>query len=197
VTELQLSHLPNIITVLRILLVFPTCWLLLETRYVDALILMGIAGASDALDGWMARRFRWTSRFGEAMDPVADKLLVAATFIIFTVQGYIPVWVAVIVIGRDAIIMSGAGAYRLLFERIIFAPTLISKANTAAQIVMLLMLLLGLCEFPHISAFATRLVDPYCFYLLAVLGISSGADYVLTWGARAWRHSRGRESGSK
>lgn len=179
------------------MLVFPTGWLLLETRYVDALVLMGIAGASDALDGWMARRFRWTSRFGAVMDPVADKLLVAAAFIIFTVQGHIPVWVAAIVIGRDAIIMSGAGAYRLLFERIVFAPTLVSKANTATQIVMLLMLLLGLCEFPQISAIATRLVDPYCFYLLAVLGVVSGVDYILTWGARAWRHSGGGESGSK
>ena len=70
---------------------------------------MAIAGASDALDGWMARRFQWMSRFGAAMDPVADKLLVATTFIIFTLQGHIPVWVAAIVLGRDAVIMTGAG----------------------------------------------------------------------------------------
>ena len=89
-TESVLSQLPNVITVLRILLVIPTGWLLLETRYVDALGLMAVAGASDALDGWMARRFGWISQFGAAMDPVADKLLVAVTFIIFTLQGYIP-----------------------------------------------------------------------------------------------------------
>ena len=91
-----MSQLPNVITVLRILLVIPTGWLLLETRYVEALGLMAVAGASDALDGWMARRFGWMSQFGAAMDPVADKLLVAVTFIIFTVQGYIPIWVAAI-----------------------------------------------------------------------------------------------------
>jgi cardiolipin synthase len=190
-----LSQLPNVITVLRILLVIPTAWLLLEMRYVEALGLMAVAGASDALDGWMARRFGWMSQFGAAMDPVADKLLVAVTFIIFTIQGYIPIWVAAIVLGRDAIILAGAGAYRLFFEPIEFAPTLISKANTATQIVMLLMLLLGLCGFGEISALTLRVVDPWCFYLLAVLGVVSGADYVRTWGRKAWRHGRNRTIG--
>jgi cardiolipin synthase len=189
-----LSHLPNVITVIRILLVFPTGWLLLETRYVEALVLMAVAGASDALDGWMARRFGWMSRFGAAMDPVADKLLVAATFIIFTVQGYIPIWVAAIVLGRDAIIMGGAGAYRLFFEPIEFAPTMISKANTATQIVMLLMLLLGLCAFGRLSELTLLIVDPWCFYLLAALGLVSGVDYVRIWGRKAWRHGRAPRS---
>ena len=97
---------------------------------------------------WMARRFGWISQFGAAMDPVADKLLVAVTFIIFTLQGYIPIWVAAIVLGRDAVILAGAGAYRLFFEPIEFSPSFISKANTATQIVMLLMLLLHQ-RLPH------------------------------------------------
>ena len=190
-----MSQLPNFITVLRILLVVPTGWLLLETRYVEALGLMAVAGASDALDGWMARRFGWMSQFGAAMDPIADKLLVAVTFIIFTLQGFIPIWVAAIVLGRDAVILAGAGGYRLFFERIEFAPTFISKANTAIQIVMLLMLLFGLCGFGWISDLAALVVDPWCFYLLAVLGLGSGADYVRTWGRKAWRHGRNRASG--
>lgn len=190
-----LHQLPNAITVLRILLVLPTGWLLLETRYVEALVLMAFAGTSDALDGWMARRFGWMSRFGATMDPVADKLLVASTFIIFTLQGFIPIWVAAIVLGRDAVILTGALAYRLFFEPIEFAPTLISKANTATQIVMLLMLLLGLCGFDTLSTLALTLVDPWCFYLLAVLGLVSGADYVLTWGRKAWLQG-GRRPGT-
>jgi len=188
VTEFRISQLPNLITVLRILLVLPTAWLLIEALYVETLVLMAVAGASDALDGWMARRFGWISRFGAAMDPLADKLLVAAIFIVLTMQGQIPLWVAIIVLGRDAVIMAGAGAYRLWFEPIQFSPTLVSKANTATQIVMLLMLLLGLCEFGQVSELALSLVDPYCFYLLAVLGLGSGLDYVITWGLKAWRH---------
>ncbi|MEE8078005.1 MAG: CDP-alcohol phosphatidyltransferase family protein, partial [Pseudomonadales bacterium] len=185
-----LSQIPNIITVIRILLVVPTAWLLWEMRYVDALILMSIAGASDALDGWLARRFRWTSKFGAAMDPVADKLLVAVLFVVFTIQGHIPLWVAIIVLTRDSVIMVGAGIYRLLFERISFEPTFVSKANTAMQIIMLLMLLLSFCGFGWLSDLSGRLVDPFLFYVLAVLGVSSGIDYVITWGQRAWKKGR-------
>lgn len=188
--RMTVAQIPNIITVVRIVLVLPTAVLLWQNLYPEALVVMSIAGASDALDGWLARRFNWLSSFGAAMDPVADKLLVAVVFIIFVVQGHIPLWVAVIVLGRDAVIMAGAGVYRFLFESIEIAPTFISKANTATQIVMLLLLLFWLCEFSILSELAHALVDPYCFYLLAVLGIASGLDYVVTWGRRAWRKTR-------
>ena len=122
--------------------------------------------------------------------PLRTSLLVAITFVILTIQGHIPLWVAAIVLGRDAVIMAGAGAYRLLFEAIEFAPTFISKANTATQIVMLLMLLFGLCGFTGVSELALALVDPWCFYLLAILGLGSGIDYVLTWGRKALRQAR-------
>ena len=124
------------------------------------------------------------------MDPVADKLLIGALFVVFTLQGHIPIWVAVIVLGRDVVILGGAGVYRLLFGEIEFAPTFISKANTAVQIVMLLVLLLALCEIQPISGLSGMLVDPYCFWLLAVLGVASGLDYVVTWSLRAWRNTQ-------
>ena len=190
--ELSARQIPNIITLVRIVLVFPTTWLLWEARYVEGLILMSVAGASDALDGWLARRFQWGSRFGAAMDPVADKLLVAAMFIVFTWQGHIDLWLTVIVLTRDVLILAGAGTYRLLFEPIEFAPTFISKANTALQIVTVLLMLLSLCDFQEISVFAGNLADPYCFYILAVLGVSSGLDYAMTWIQRAWRHGQHR-----
>ena len=86
--------------------------------------------------------------------------------------------------------MGGAGVYRLLFGKIEFAPTFVSKANTAMQIVVLLLMLLALCEVEFASLLAAMLVDPYCFWILAVLGVSSGMDYVVTWGLRAWRNPR-------
>ncbi len=189
-TIMRVAQIPNVITVVRILLVLPTAILLWREMYVSSLVMMSVAGASDALDGWLARRFDWHSSFGAAMDPVADKLLVAVLLIVFTLQGHIPIWVAAIVVGRDAIIMTGAGIYRLLFEPIAISPTFISKTNTAMQIVTLLLLLLSLCGFPILSEVAGVLVDPYCFYILAVLGIASGLDYVVTWGNRAWRNFR-------
>ena len=187
---MRLAAIPNIITVVRILLVFPTAWLLWRNRYVEALILMAIAGASDALDGWLARRWNAISRFGAAVDPVADKLLVAAMFIIFSIQGHLPLWLVLIVLGRDLCILGGAGAYRLLFGTIEFAPTLVSKANTAAQISVLLLVLVERCGFGWLSPLVAELLDPYCFFLLAVLAVVSGLDYVITWTARAIRQSR-------
>jgi len=187
---MRLAAIPNALTVMRILLVLPTAWLLWQTRYVEALVLMAIAGASDAVDGWLARRWNAVSRFGEAVDPVADKLLVAAMFVIFTVQGHLPLWLALIVIGRDLCIVSGASAYRLLFGSIEFAPTRLSKANTAAQISVLLLILVELCGFGALSRLVGAILDPWSFYALALLAISSGADYVITWSLRAVRQAR-------
>lgn len=181
------SLLPNLITSLRMLLVLPAGWLLWFGRYPEALVVVAVAGASDALDGELARRFGWRSAFGSMMDPIADKLLVLAVFVIFTIQGHIPLWLAVVVIARDMVILAGAGVYRLMFGDIEMAPTLASKANTAMQILMLLTLLLGLCQFGALSELAHLAVDPWSFYVLAILGVGSGLDYVITWSLKAWR----------
>jgi cardiolipin synthase len=186
----MLARLPNIITVVRIVLVFPTAWLLWQAAYVEALLLTTVAGLSDAIDGWLARRLDAVSQFGAALDPVADKLLVASIFVIFAVQGHLPLWLAVIVLGRDVVILSGAAVYRLLFGHIEFAPTLISKANTAVQIATALAMLVWLCDFGALSELTGVLLDPLGFYLLAFLGVASGVDYVITWSLRAWREAR-------
>ncbi len=188
-----MRHIPNIITAIRILLVLPTSWLLWQTAYLDAFILMAIAGISDAFDGFLARRFQWQSKLGAAMDPLADKLLVAALFIVFTLQGHIPLWVAIIVLVRDTTIVVGAGVYKLLYEEVEIAPTFVSKANTAMQIVMLLLMMISLLPWPMVAPIAGQLVDPYCFYILAVLGVSSGLDYVFTWGSKAYRQGKQRK----
>ena len=190
VIVMRWSLLPNLITSLRMLLVVPAGWLLWQGRYPEALVVVGVAGASDALDGELARRFSWRTAFGSMLDPIADKLLALVVFVIFTVQGHIPVWLLVVVIARDAIILGGAGVYWLMFREIEMAPTLASKANTALQIVMLLLLLLGLCGFGALSSLALLIVDPWSFYLLAILGIGSGIEYAVTWALKAWRDSR-------
>jgi len=184
----KLSQLPNGITLLRILLVAPIVWLLWQTRYPEALVLMAIAGASDAVDGLLARRFDWGTEFGALVDPLADKVMVVAVFLALTVQGVIPLWLAAVVVGRDAVILAGAGVYRLWFHEISMWPTLISKANTAVQILVLLLVLFGLCGFGAPSELALRAMDPWCFYLVAGLSVASGVDYVVTWSLKAWRN---------
>ncbi len=93
-------------------------------------------------------------------------------------------------VGRDLVILSGATVYRLLFGHIEFDPTLVSKANTALQILTALATLLWLCDFGMLSEVTGVLLDPWGFYALALLSVCSGADYVITWSLRAWREAR-------
>ncbi|MEM7080569.1 MAG: CDP-diacylglycerol--glycerol-3-phosphate 3-phosphatidyltransferase [Pseudomonadota bacterium] len=185
--------IPNIITILRIVLVVPTTWFLWESKYVEAFYLMLVAGVSDALDGYLARRFKWQSNLGATLDPLADKLLVAAVFVVFTFQGHIPLWVAIIVLLRDTTIIAGAGVYKLLYEEVHIAPTMISKINTTLQIVTLLLVLFSLLPAGVLSEIAAALTDPWCFYLLAILGVGSGLDYIFTWGSKAYREGKKRK----
>src|SRR4030095_2151162 len=113
-TSKRLSQVPNVITVVRVLLVIPTAWCLLTSRYVEALALMAVAGASDAVDGWLARRLSSVTRFGAPLDPRADKILVGVLFIVLTMRGVLPLWVVAIAIGRDLVIVGGALAYRVM-----------------------------------------------------------------------------------
>ncbi|MFN3785437.1 MAG: CDP-alcohol phosphatidyltransferase family protein, partial [Thiothrix sp.] len=85
-------QIPNIITVVRILAIGPICWLLWRDSYELALISLVLAGLSDALDGFLARRYGWFTRLGAILDPVADKLFVIAIFIVFGLKGSLPWW---------------------------------------------------------------------------------------------------------
>lgn len=187
---MKLRVLPNLITLARIALVAPIAWLLWHMRYPEALLLTVIAGLSDAVDGYLARRFNWLSPMGAMLDPIADKLLAVMLFVVFTLQGHLPLWLALIVIGRDLLILAGAGIYRIWFGELDVAPTFISKANTAAQIVVLAGLLVGLSGVSIVA----NLVDPWGFYALAALAVASGVDYVITWSGKAARESRSRRT---
>lgn len=180
-----IGQLPNVLTLVRILLVAPIAWAIWSADYRLALLLLIVAGVSDLLDGELARRFNWQSEFGATIDPVADKLLVFVLAVLLTVKGHVPLLLALIVVLRDVVILIGAAVYRVLFRELEVAPTWISKVNTAAQVVLLGMVLLALCEFADVSDWMQALVAPWGFLLLGVLAIWSGVDYVVTWSRRA------------
>ena len=127
------------ICVVRIILVAPIVWYLLEERYGLALLLILIAGLSDALDGYLARRFDWRTRLGGLLDPAADKLLMFAVFVTLTWLGWVPVWFTAVVVGRDLIIIAGTIVYQLTVAPVHGEPTKASKLNTVLQIVWLLL----------------------------------------------------------
>jgi len=141
-----LRQIPNVLTAIRIVLAPLTAWLILNERYLDSLLVFAVAGASDALDGFLARRFGLVSRFGEYLDPAADKLLMLASFVTLTMIGKAPVWVTFVVIGRDVAIVAGVVLARLMSLPIKVEPLAIGKASTVVQVgyVGLLLLLLSL-----------------------------------------------------
>lgn len=182
----SVRHLPNALTVARVVLVAPAGWLLWVEAIPEALVIIAIAGASDCVDGELARRFDWRTTFGAIADPAADKLLVLVVIIVLALQGHVPLWLPAIVLGRDIVIVTGALAYRLMLGKYEIEPTPLSKVNTALLIVVLLAVIVGLMgEYHPAAAALAGLVDPQGFVLVAVSSIASGGQYVLVWGRRA------------
>ncbi len=185
--------LPNLLSLLRLLLVLPISVSLLSNNVLLALSLFLVAGVTDALDGRLARKFRWETHLGSVIDPLADKVLVAGIVLVFAYQGLIPVWLAVIALGRDGLILIGAAFYRFILGPFEVQPSLVSKANTAVQIVTLLLLLLfvvidrqaleflGLENHHLFTDALALLLDPYVFGLSASLSLISGIHYFYVW----------------
>jgi cardiolipin synthase len=179
---MSLSWLPNAISLLRIALIVPILLLILDGAFGWALALFLLAGFSDGLDGYLAKRFDWHTRLGALLDPVADKLLVAGLFITLAYTQDIPVWLAAVVILRDVVIVAGATVYNFFVRPVQGEPTRVSKLNTSLQLLFLLFV---------ISRAGFDWPEPIT---LTVLGASvlvtvviSGVDYVWSWSRRARR----------
>lgn len=177
--------LPNLISVLRIVLVVPVTLLLWQEHFTEALYLFAIAGFSDALDGYLAKRYGWTSWLGGLLDPLADKMLLVACYFTLGWQGLLPVWLVVAVLARDVIIVAGATAYHFFVARLEADPTLLSKINTLAQIVLVLAVVFNQAISISLQAFTDALI-----YIVACTTVLSGAWYVVSWSRRARRVTR-------
>ncbi len=178
---MSLSWLPNAISLFRIALVPPILALLLNGRHDIALLLFFVAGFSDGLDGYLAKRFDWHSRAGALLDPIADKLLVAGTFVSLSITGHLPIWLAAIVILRDVVIVGGAMAYNFLVRPVEGEPTRISKLNTALELLLVLFV---------ISRAGFGWPDQITITMLGaavlVTVVISGIDYVWAWTGRTF-----------
>lgn len=170
----MLKHIPNLLTVVRMILVVPFVIVLYNGYYFSALLLLFVAAATDALDGFLARQFGWYSWFGSVADPIADKLLLIASYVVLGLLGHIPMALTYLVVGRDILIFSGALLYWLFVGHFEGRPTLLGKLCTFVMIVQGLLVLTSLAvfEMPTVLINAGNL-------LVAVLCILSGAHYVL------------------
>ncbi len=177
--------IPNLITCLRILMVPPFVWLLLEGRFAAAMVLFFIAGASDGLDGFLAKHYDWTSRLGGLLDPLADKLLLLSAFVTLGYQGLISAPLVGLVLLRDLVIVSGAIAYHLRVARLDADPSWVSKVNTVLQIGLVLLVIFNQV-YPVAEVFWMRVLET----MVVMATVWSGLDYVWTWSRRAQQDRR-------
>lgn len=176
-----MRHLPNIICLARIALVWPLLVALQAGDYPLAVVLFMVAAVSDGLDGYLAKRFGWTSEFGKFIDPFADKLLLVAMFVELSWLGLVPWWLAAAAIARDVMIGLGALTFRLWFGPLRGRPTIVSKINTLLQLGYLLgVLMKAAFEFPPAEILDALVV------LTLITTVLSGGDYILAFTRRAW-----------
>jgi cardiolipin synthase len=185
-----LRQIPNVITSLRILLVIPIALALLRGNLITTLALFFAAAVSDAADGFLAKRFGWRTTLGGILDPAADKLLLAAVFIVLAVLHWVPGWLMAAAVARDVVIVLGAIAYRLCFGPITARPSVVSKLNTLFQAFYILSVI-GREQFRVPPAWMVLALGALTFVTIVI----SGMDYVLRYGQAALHEARARSAG--
>lgn len=173
-------NIPNLISLARLLSVPVLVWAIVDGRMMLAFWLFVAAGVSDAVDGFIAKRFGFQSELGSYLDPLADKALLVSIYITLGARGYLPNWVVILVVSRDLMIVGGAMLYQTLTHNLKMTPLLISKANTVAQIVLAGFVL------------ATRALDVSDTWLYQLLlwtvgttTVLSGGSYLVRWVRKA------------
>lgn len=173
---MSLSWLPNAISIMRIILILPILMLFVNDEFGWALGLFIIAGLSDGIDGYIAKRYDWNTRLGAFLDPAGDKLLVAWSFGTLAYLGHIPVWLAVIVISRDVVIVAGSFMYHYLVRRLEGEPTRISKLNTGLEFAFLIFVM-SQAGFGWPDEITTTVIGASVLITVVI----SGYDYVSNW----------------
>jgi cardiolipin synthase len=183
-SKVSTLNIPNLITLGRIILVPVVFWLLLLGETQAAFLLFVIAGISDAVDGFLAKRFGWTTELGAYLDPLADKLLIVSIFVALGVKSALPSWLVIAVVSRDILIVAGVVLSWLLDRPMRIKPAVVSKVNTLSQIVLAGTVLADDGFGLGLEALRVALV-----WITGALTIASLLTYLRTW----HRHMSGYE----
>lgn len=178
----------NILTAFRIVLTLPFLYMVKQGRFGTALLVFFIASLTDFFDGFIARKFNQQSSLGRFLDPLADKLLTTATYIVMAIphEGFpsIPVWLAIAVVGRDIVILIGSLLVYLITRFKGFKPTLLGKLNTFVELGLIVWFLV----FNTTGEFTYLLAGMYAVVVVSILG--SGLEYVIQGGLLVVQHQR-------
>jgi cardiolipin synthase len=179
----MMIYIPNLITLARIGLVPWLVVLLQKQQFTLSLIVFIVAGLSDALDGFIAKRFNAQTYL---LDPLADKGLLVCSYIMLSMMGLIPFWLMVVVVFRDVVIVGGYLLMVLFFGSVKMKPLIVSKVNTFTQIAYIVLVLGALS-----AEYDFRLIQPILTYLVLLTSVVSGLAYVYIWSVKATNTGEG------
>ena len=173
---MNIANIPNIITLGRIILVPIVVWAIASNQMEIAFAVFIVAGVSDAVDGFLAKRFNMTSDLGALLDPLADKALLVSIYIALGIWGAIPRWIVILVVSRDIMIVSAVIVSWLFDKPVQMKPLMVSKLNTAAQVAFAA-LVLGSLGF----GFQLSPYDVILMALVTVFTLVSVSLYLVEW----------------
>ena len=168
--------IPNLITLARILLVPVVVWAIASNQMLVAFLLFAVAGISDAVDGFLAKRFGMASQLGAFLDPLADKVLIVSIYVSFGIVDVLPRWLVILVVSRDLLIVGGIIFSWIVNKPVSVKPHMVSKINTAVQL-----LLVGLVLAALGFGFDPGWLLSLTIALVAALTLASVAIYLREW----------------
>ncbi|MCZ8314880.1 CDP-alcohol phosphatidyltransferase family protein [Phreatobacter sp.] len=169
-------NIPNLLTLLRILLVPIIVWAIAQRQMEIALAAFVVAGITDAVDGYIAKHFDQQTELGAYLDPLADKALIVSIYVSLAIFGFIPPWVAILVVSRDIMIVGAVVLATLMEKPLTIQPLMVSKANTAAQIIFAALVLAA--QGLKIDLGWAIMI---AMYAVAGLTLASAAAYMVGW----------------
>ena len=176
-SEFFLRHqIPNLLTLARIAAVPVLILFLYEGRYGAALTVFVLAGITDGLDGWIAKRFKCVTRLGSILDPLADKILIVSTYVMLVLAGDLPFWLILLIGFRDLGIIAGVLVLNTLNGHVQMQPSLLSKVNTFLQISLVILVMVERIGLIVLGPAAEILL-----WFVAVTTVASAIHYVYFW----------------
>jgi cardiolipin synthase len=172
----QHLSIPNLITLGRVIIIPIIFWLLVSGQTRGAFLLFVFAGITDAVDGWLAKRWNMQTELGAYLDPMADKLLIVSIYVALGVAGQLPSWLVIAVVSRDILIVLGVLLCWIIGRPVEIQPHLISKANTASQLLLAALVLADEGFSLDLDGLRFALI-----WMTAILTASSLAIYVRAW----------------
>lgn len=149
---------------------------MLQSRWDWAFAGFVVAGLSDGVDGFIARQFNQRSELGAYLDPMADKILLVSVFVVLGFIGELPLWLVIAAVTRDGLIISAVLMSTVIGNPVEMKPLMVSKANTAIQIVLAAVVL---AELTFLTTFGS--LRTYLIFLSGLLTVASAAAYLVAW----------------